>query len=165
MAKVKISDLDAAAALDGTELVEITQDGTSVQTTTQDIADLGVSNETEITGTITGTSETPVTVYSGVGTDSHLFVLKTLFTCTAAGNGTTVAGEGIALVSALPVRAGALSNVWDDIYKDIADTSMIDFNWSADVNSGNLRLLFTAPSTAGSTTTFDYKISVSRVTI
>lgn len=41
MAKVKISDLDAAATLDGTELVELEQDGASVQCTTQDIADLG----------------------------------------------------------------------------------------------------------------------------
>lgn len=41
MAKVKISDLDAAATLDGTELVELEQDGTSVKCTTQDIADLG----------------------------------------------------------------------------------------------------------------------------
>jgi len=41
MAKVKISDLDVAAALDGTELVELEQDGTSVKCTTQDIADLG----------------------------------------------------------------------------------------------------------------------------
>lgn len=41
MAKVTIADLDAAGALDGTELVEIEQGGESKQTTTQDIADLG----------------------------------------------------------------------------------------------------------------------------
>jgi hypothetical protein len=41
MAKVKISDLDDAATLDGTELVELEQDGGSVKCTTQDIADLG----------------------------------------------------------------------------------------------------------------------------
>lgn len=40
MAKVQINDLDAAAALDGTELVEIEQAGQSAQCTTQDIADL-----------------------------------------------------------------------------------------------------------------------------
>jgi hypothetical protein len=44
MAKVKISDLDVAATLDGTELVELEQDGTSVKCTTQDIADLGGSS-------------------------------------------------------------------------------------------------------------------------
>lgn len=45
MAKVKYSEfsaaLDAAATLDGTEEVVILQDGLPVQTTTQDIADLG----------------------------------------------------------------------------------------------------------------------------
>jgi hypothetical protein len=44
MAKVKISDLDVAATLDGTELVELEQDGTSVKCTTQDIADLSRSS-------------------------------------------------------------------------------------------------------------------------
>lgn len=37
----KISGLTAAGALDGSELVEIVQNGTNVKTTTQDIADLG----------------------------------------------------------------------------------------------------------------------------
>lgn len=41
MADKKISELTAAGALDGTELVGIVQGGTTVQTTTQDIADLG----------------------------------------------------------------------------------------------------------------------------
>ncbi len=37
----KISAMENATALDGTELVEIVQDGVNVKTTTQDIADLG----------------------------------------------------------------------------------------------------------------------------
>lgn len=45
MAKVKYSEfsaaLDAAATLDGTETVVVIQDGVPVETTTQDIADLG----------------------------------------------------------------------------------------------------------------------------
>lgn len=41
MAKIKISELDAAAALDGTEEIPIVQDGETVKTTAQDIADLG----------------------------------------------------------------------------------------------------------------------------
>ncbi len=40
MAKVTIADLDAASALDGTELVEVEQGGESAKTTTQAIADL-----------------------------------------------------------------------------------------------------------------------------
>lgn len=39
-ALVKISDLPAADTLDGTELVELAQDGTSVKATTQAVADL-----------------------------------------------------------------------------------------------------------------------------
>lgn len=41
MATKKISELDPAAALTGAELVEVVQDGVNVQTTAQDIADLG----------------------------------------------------------------------------------------------------------------------------
>lgn len=41
MAKEKISELAAATALDGTELAVVVQGGDTVQTTTQDIADLG----------------------------------------------------------------------------------------------------------------------------
>lgn len=45
MAKIHYSDfvegLDAAATLDGTELIAVIQDGEPVQTTAQDIADLG----------------------------------------------------------------------------------------------------------------------------
>jgi hypothetical protein len=41
MANKKISQLTAAAALTGTELLPIVQDGVTVQTTAQDIADLG----------------------------------------------------------------------------------------------------------------------------
>jgi|SRR5688572_2169524 len=37
----KISELTAAASLDGSELVELVQDGVNVKSTTQDIADLG----------------------------------------------------------------------------------------------------------------------------
>lgn len=40
MALKRIQDLDPAAALDGTEIVELEQAGASVQCTTQDIADL-----------------------------------------------------------------------------------------------------------------------------
>jgi hypothetical protein len=41
MPNKRISELSAAGALSGTELVEIVQGGANVQTTTQDIADLG----------------------------------------------------------------------------------------------------------------------------
>jgi len=41
MANKKISELSAASALGGTELIETVQGGVNVQTTTQGIADLG----------------------------------------------------------------------------------------------------------------------------
>jgi hypothetical protein len=44
MANKKISELPLAATLDGTEKVEIVQSGTNVQTTTQDIANLGADS-------------------------------------------------------------------------------------------------------------------------
>lgn len=52
MADQKISDMDAAATLDGTELVESVQSGVNVQTTTQDIADLGGGGGDVATDTI-----------------------------------------------------------------------------------------------------------------
>jgi len=53
MAKTKISELAAAAALDGTEIVEIVQSGDNVKATTQDIADL--VSAAAVWGSITGT--------------------------------------------------------------------------------------------------------------
>ena len=58
MADVKISELTSAAALDGTELVPVVQNGSTVQTTAQDIADLsgGGASYTDVTGTLTAGS-------------------------------------------------------------------------------------------------------------
>lgn len=53
MALKRIQDLDLAAALDGTELVELQQGGASVHCTTQDIADLasgGGGGSGDVTG-------------------------------------------------------------------------------------------------------------------
>lgn len=51
MADTKISELAAAAALDGTELVPVVQDGDTVQTTAQDIADLAQSGSSVLVNT------------------------------------------------------------------------------------------------------------------
>lgn len=64
MADVKISELTAASALTGTELVEVVQSGTNKKSTTQDIADLfelgytaeNVTNKSTAVGL--GTSDT-----------------------------------------------------------------------------------------------------------
>lgn len=55
MANKKISELSAAGALAGTELVEVVKGGVNVQTTTQDIADLGGGGGGGTWGSITGT--------------------------------------------------------------------------------------------------------------
>jgi hypothetical protein len=57
MADVKISELAAAAALTGAELVPIVQGGATVQTTAQDIADLGAGG-----GGGGGTTAIPIAV-------------------------------------------------------------------------------------------------------
>jgi hypothetical protein len=51
---IKISELTASGTLDGTEEVAIVQDGATVKTTTQDIADLA-STSGAVWGSITGT--------------------------------------------------------------------------------------------------------------
>lgn len=52
MALKRIQDLDPAAALDGSELVELEQGGASVQCTTQDIADLAAGGGTGVVETV-----------------------------------------------------------------------------------------------------------------
>ena len=63
MADKTISDLDAAAGLDGTEVVELEQDGDSVQCTAQDIADLATGGGTPESGA--GSPEGAVTAVVG----------------------------------------------------------------------------------------------------
>ena len=70
MAKEKISELAAAAALDGTELVPIVQGGETVQTTTQDIADLGGGGGITIPSLVAG----DILVASGVNTLAALTI-------------------------------------------------------------------------------------------
>jgi hypothetical protein len=55
LADQKISDLAAASALTGTELVELVQGGVNKRTTTQDIADLGAGGGGTVTS-VTGTT-------------------------------------------------------------------------------------------------------------
>lgn len=57
MASKKISELTAAGALTGAELVEIVQGGTNKQSTTQDIANLGGGAWGTITGTLSSQTD------------------------------------------------------------------------------------------------------------
>lgn len=63
MANRKISELPSAGALTGAELVEAVQDGVNVQTTTQDIADLGgggPGGSGDVVGPAVATDSVPV---------------------------------------------------------------------------------------------------------
>lgn len=154
-----ISELSEVASLGAGDRIPVLE---SSETKYVDGGDIG--GETIVTGTITGTAETPVTLYEGVGTDAHLFLIKLLFKCTNAGNGTTVVDEGTMTYSFVSVRSGGVAT-WNDLAQDIDDASMSDFNWNIEINSGNLIFKITPPSTTGSTTEFSYKVSFSRLAL
>lgn len=106
MANKKISELDPAAALTGAELVEIVQGGTNVQTTTQDIADLGRGTITDGNGTTAngtavdlGGNITEGTTITGGGFDFEIGTvaskLNTFTIRTTGGVNMTTADSGV----------------------------------------------------------------------
>jgi hypothetical protein len=123
MAKVKISDLDVAAALDGTELVELEQGGTSVKCTTQDIADLGGGGYLKYVALLTQT-----------GTDAPV--------ATVLEN--TLGGTVVWTRSGAGVYAGTLSGVFTEnktaIFLGAAAGNIIQYGF---VDSTNYILLLT----------------------
>ena len=123
MAKVKISDLDAAATLDGTELVELEQGGTSVKCTTQDIADLGGASYLKYVALLTQT-----------GTDAPV--------ATVLEN--TLGGTVVWTRSGAGVYAGTLSGVFTEnktaIFLGAAAGNIIQYGF---VDSTNYILLLT----------------------
>lgn len=64
--EVKISQLDAGAALDGTEIVPMVQNGKTVTTTTQEIADLFTPAGANGTFTTADAPAKTVTVVNGL---------------------------------------------------------------------------------------------------
>jgi hypothetical protein len=70
MPDLKISELAAASALTGTELVELVQGGVNKRTTTQEIADLGGGSVPDASETVKGIIEiaTPAEVITGTDT-------------------------------------------------------------------------------------------------
>jgi hypothetical protein len=76
MAEVKISALDAAAALDGTEKVAVVQAGETVRSTTQAIADLANTGMT-----ISSSSDT---TYDFVLVDNNTYIQHTSGSATSA---------------------------------------------------------------------------------
>lgn len=80
MANAKISELPAAGALSGAELVEIVQGGINKQSTAQDIADLGGGGGTW--GSITGTLSSQTDLQDAL--DLKLDSLVSMLTFTAS---------------------------------------------------------------------------------
>jgi hypothetical protein len=148
MATKKISELDPAAVLDGTELVEIVQDGANVQTTTQDIADLGGGSAGPAPSTTqTGTSYT-LDLYDAntyVRLDNAAAIVLTIppnsavafpvdtvisFEQTGAGivtvtpgSGVTVNSRGGALVSAGQYAVFQVKKVATDVWTLLGDVA------------------------------------------
>ena len=133
MAMKRIQDLAAAAALDGTELVELEQAGGSVQCTTQDIADLasgsGMTNpmttaEDIIVGGVAGA---PARLPIGADGDVLTVVAGALAyaapgagsgTVTSVGSGTGLTGGPITGSGSLALSAGSIASL------ALADTAM-----------------------------------------
>jgi len=97
MADTKTSNLPAATALTGAELVPVVQGGATKQSTTQAIADLAASGTTDLSVTRTSTA---VTVASSTGTDA------TLAAADASNAGVMTAAQAIKLAG-LPSSADA----------------------------------------------------------
>ena len=123
MAKVTISGLPLAATLDGTELVELEQDGGSVKCTTQDIADLGGASYLKYVALLTQT-----------GTDAPV--------ATVLEN--TLGGTVVWTRSGAGVYAGTLSGVFTEnktaIFLGAAAGNIIQYGF---VDSTNYILLLT----------------------
>lgn len=162
MAKVKISDLDAAAALGGAELVELEQDGGSVQCTTQDIADLVLGGETEITGTITGLDTALVDIFPIQDTAPYFVTAKVVLKCTDAGAGTVVVGDSYFASYAAIFISNETAFEWDDYVAGEGSMSAADTGPVQSIASGQLQLEITPPSDTGAADSeYSYKIRVS----
>lgn len=164
MAKVKYSefveDLDAADALDGTESVVVLQDGVPVETTTQDIADLGI---VETTGTITGTDAVLVSCFPIPDTSPYSISGSAIVKCTDAGAGTVVVGECFwYILASAQINDSTIENT-DENQEASGQTSMAETIVALeDINSGQLRISITPPfDTAAAGSEFSYKIRLS----
>ena len=94
MSVQRIQDLAAAAALTGTELVELEQAGGSVQCTTQDIADLATAGATVVPIGVACSDETTALT---TGTAKVTFRMPYAFTLTAVRASVTTAPTGSVL--------------------------------------------------------------------
>lgn len=95
MANKKISELSSAGPLTGTESVEIVQGGANVQTTTQDIADLGAGGGGGTWGSITGTLSSQTDLQAALNAK-----LNAIPTIVDGGTNYTLQASDLALITA-----------------------------------------------------------------
>lgn len=95
MANRKISQLDPAGTLTGTEAVEIVQGGANVQTTTQDIADLGGGGGASDWGDLGGTLSDQTDLQAAL--DDKLDAIATIV---SGGTNYTLQASDLALITA-----------------------------------------------------------------
>jgi len=158
MAKVKISDLDDAATLDGTELVELEQDGGSVKCTTQDIADFG---KIEITGTITGADPESINIFATPANTGVVAEASVILKCTDAGAGAVIVNDCALYKWASIIISNG--EVLESLDNNAADDSMSLTEFSLTVAAGNLVLTIQPPldGQSASDSEFSYKIRIS----
>lgn len=125
--------------------------------------DLGVLQEVETTGTITGTGAVLVPCFPIPDANPYSVSGGGIIKCTDAGAGTVVVGECLWYVLAnAQINGGAVENS-DEGSETAGQTSMAETIFAIqDVNSGQLRISITPPSdTAAADSEFSYKIRLS----
>lgn len=130
------------------------------RTLTQVRTDLGVLQQVETTGTITGVDPVLVPCFPIPNTNAYSITGSVIFKCTDAGGGTVVVGES-------RVEAWGILFVNDEAVVDYdgftaTDTSLATSIVDPDsIGSGQLLVSITPPNTADATSEFSYKIRLS----
>lgn len=138
MTDIKISELNNASDLDGSEFVPVVQTGTTVKTTTQDIANLSDGG----TGTVTNVSVVTANGFSGTVANPTTNPAITLVLGTNA-----VTNSKLALMPANTIKGNNAGGMGDPIDLTVTETTAM-----LNVFSSTLKGL--APLSGGGTTTF-----------
>lgn len=128
MADQKISELAAAAALDGSESVEVVQGGVNVKTTTQDIADLGGGGGA--VDSVNGQTGVVVLDAGDVGADPAGTAAAILASSISNGD-TTHAPDGNSVFDALALKRDELTT-----FRRLTVDHTLDATDLANVNAG-----------------------------
>jgi len=114
MPDTKISDMTAASALTGAEVVPVLQGGSNKRTTTQDIADLGSAGITQLTGdssVVPGCGSQSVTVVQARGLRETGGPTTLAMGAVTDGQGLRRSGSTVVGVDLLTLTSSAASNL------------------------------------------------------